>query len=136
MEGLPATNKNLRVLGFAFVVVFVLLAVFSKYVWRLESASFWVPTFLVLAGLFLIPSVFAPGALRPVYGPWVKMVFFLGTVMTVVLMTVLFFIVVPIFSLIRLKDPLRMRPSRDPKESLWETHRNSEPTLERFGRPF
>ena len=136
MEVIPATVRNLRVFGFAFVVVFALLAVFSQYVWRLESASVWVPVFLVLAGLFLVVTALAPNSLRPVYGPWVKGGFLLGSVMTLVLMTALFVIVVPVFSLVRLKDPLRMRQSRDPTESFWEPHRNSEPTIERFGRPF
>ena len=136
MAGVPTTTKNLRVFGGAFVVVFALLAVFCRYVWELERAGVWVPVLLVLAGLSLIPTVFAPALLRPLYGPWMKVGFFLGVVVTTVLMTALFIVVVPIFSLVRLKDPLRVRPSRDPGRSFWEPHRNSEPTIERFGKPF
>jgi hypothetical protein len=136
MEEVPATTKNLRIFGFAFVAVFILLAAFSGYVWKLENAGLWVPVFLILAMLFGIPSFFAPDALRPMYGPWMKMAFVLGAVMTTVLMTVLFIVVVPFFSLVRLKDPLRTAKSRDPSASFWEPHRNSEATVERFGRPF
>ena len=136
MEGAPATKKNLRIFGLAFVVVFVLLALFGKYVWKWETANTWAVVFLALAVVFLVPSLFAPGVLRPLYGPWVKFGFVLGVIVTTILMSVLFIIVVPIFSLIRLKDPLRVRRSRDPNESFWEPHTNSEPTIERFARPF
>ena len=135
MAGAAATNKNLRVFGLAFVVLFVLLAVFGKWVWKWEFPG-WVTACLVLSGLFLIPSLFAPVVLRPLYGPWMKMGFVLGVVMTTVLMSLLYFIVVPVFSLIRLKDPLRLRLKRDSEDSYWEPHEMSDQTVERFSKPF
>jgi hypothetical protein len=48
-------------------------------------------------------------------------------------MTVFYFTILVPFTLIRLKDPLRVRLGGD---SYWEPYRNEEPTLERFRRPF
>ncbi len=136
MQGAPATTKNLRVFGIAFAVVWAALAIFCRYVWKWESAGTWMPIFLVLAGLFLLPALFAPQALKPLYGPWMKFGLFLGIIMTAVMMTVLYIIVLPVFSLIRLKDPLRFKMNKDPKASYWEPHTMSESTIERFSRPF
>ena len=116
----------------------IALAMLIPIAWQVEPVTrnralqglLGVGTLIGLAGLA------APGALRPVYKPWMAMGMFLGGIMTVVLMTVLYFVVVPVFSLIRLKDPLRMRRTRSPDESFWEPHRNSEPTVERFSKPF
>ena len=89
MSGAAATSKNLRVFGLAFVVLFALLAIFGKWVWKWESPG-WVTAFVVLSGLFLIPSLFVPMVRRPLYGPWMKMAHFLGVIMTTVLMSVLY----------------------------------------------
>ena len=59
----------------------------------------------------------------------------IGTVVTFVLLSVLYFVFLPIFSLIRFKDPLRLK--MPPKAtSYWEEHKHHESTLERTARPF
>ena len=107
----------------------------TDWVWKWESQS-WVTVFLILSALFLVPAAFVPTALKPLYGPWMKIGFFLGVIMTTVLMTILYCIVVPIFSLIRLKDPLRMKLIKDRSASYWEPHKMAEATVERFSKPF
>ena len=72
---------------------------------------------------------------RQVYVVWMTGAMYLGTVMTLLLLSVLFVVFLPVFSLIRLKDPLRMKLARS-GASYWEDHRHHESTLERTRRPF
>jgi hypothetical protein len=74
-----------------------------------------------------------PAGLR-LYVAWMTMGGAIGAVMSVVLLTLLFIVFLPVFSLIRLKDPLRMK--RGAAGSYWEPHRPHEATLERMARPF
>ena len=54
--------------------------------------------------------------------------------MTGVLCTVLFFTVLPFWSVMRFWDPLRKKLGG--QDSYWEPYRNSPATLDRFMRPF
>ena len=79
---------------------------------------------------FLVPSV-----ARPVYVGWMTAVVPLGVAMSTVLLTVLFVLLLPIFSLIvRLGDPLRKKLSDE--ESYWEDYKAHAATIERMKRPF
>jgi len=130
------STKDLRIFGIGSGII---LSVFGFLIrWRFEFAS----EQTVMIGLIAVGSVltvcglFVPRILDPVYKPWMKGAMVLGAAMTVVLMSVIFIIVVPIFSLVRFKDPLRFRRTPDPGGSYWETHRNSDSTLDRFSKPF
>jgi len=59
---------------------------------------------------------------------------YLGMAMTTVLLSVLFVILLPFFSLIRLADPLRLKPKSS--GSYWEDPTPHDATLERTRRPF
>jgi hypothetical protein len=59
---------------------------------------------------------------------------YLGMVMTTLLLSVLFFVLLPIFSLIRLKDPLRLKLRS--AGTYWERPDPHEPTINRMRRPF
>ena len=77
----------------------------------------------------------APRAARPVYIVWMTLAAAVGAVMSTVLLTVLFVLLLPIFSLVvRLGDPLRRKLTAD--DSYWEDYRPHEATLERMKRPF
>ena len=67
------------------------------------------------------------------YKVWKAAAHKIGKFQTLLIMTVLFFVIVPVFSLVRLKDPLRKRLGGD---SYWESKKNEEQTLERYRRPF
>ncbi len=87
-------------------------------------------------GLVLLLISLGPQSIgRPVYVAWMTAATYIGTVMTFVLLSVLFLVLLPVFSLIRLKDPLRMKLLRA-GESYWEDHEHHESTLERTIRPF
>jgi len=71
---------------------------------------------------------------RPFYVGWMTFASALGWLMTNVILSLLYFLFLPVFSLIRLRDPLRFRLT--PGASYWEPHRAPEPTLERMSRMF
>lgn len=71
---------------------------------------------------------------RAVYVAWMSAAMLIGRVMTPLLLTVLFLLVLPWFSLIRLGDPLRKKLRRT--GSYWEDCKPYPSTLERMQRPF
>ena len=71
---------------------------------------------------------------RYVYVGWMTAAMAIGMVVTPVLFSVLFITILPIFSLIRLKDPLRLRMGKG--ETYWQDASPHEATLERVARPF
>ncbi|MCP4593890.1 MAG: hypothetical protein GY842_24410 [bacterium] len=89
----------------------------------------------ILGALLLLVSFGPRGLARPVYVGWMSAAMGIGTVMTFVMLTVLFIVLLPVFSLIRLKDPLRIK-LKAKGESYWEDHEHHESTLERTIRPF
>jgi len=68
------------------------------------------------------------------YVAWMLFGAGIGRVMLPIVMTIMFLIFLPFFSLIRFWDPLRMKLK--PTGSYWEPHKPHEPTLERMRRPF
>lgn len=80
-------------------------------------------------------SFTAPGVARPVYVTWMSVAFAIGAVVSTVLLTVLFLVLLPLFSLVvRAGDPLRKKLNA--KGSYWEDYKPHEATLERMRRPF
>lgn len=96
----------------------------------------WLAVALWIVGLPAgIISMASRPAGRLIYIAWMTVASYMGAVMTFVLLSVLFFVFLPVFSLIRLGDPLR-RKLLKADESYWEDHRHHESTLERTIRPF
>jgi hypothetical protein len=58
----------------------------------------------------------------------------IGVFMTTIGMTLIFVLVLPVFSLIRFSDPLRKKLHKE--GTYWEDARPYEPTIERMTRPF
>lgn len=103
--------------------------------WTAHSAK----TFAVIAwalGVAFGVVGFSPISLaRPVYVAWMTVATKLGVVMSTLLLSVLFWIILPVFSLIvRMGDPLRKKLF--PGGTYWETYKPHEATLERMRRPF
>jgi hypothetical protein len=72
---------------------------------------------------------------RTVYVVWMSVAVPIGVVMTTILLTVLFVVLLPLFSLVvRFSDPLRKKLMQ--ADSYWEDYPRYEPTLERMRRPF
>ena len=65
---------------------------------------------------------------------WMSITVPIGIAMSTLLLTIMFILVLPLFSLIvRLADPLRKRLSGS---SYWENYPKHPPTLDRLRRPF
>ena len=71
---------------------------------------------------------------KRLYVVWMTGAMVLGVVTSTILLSVLFFVLLPLFSLIRLKDPLRFKLNS--AGSYWEEHKPYEATLDRMRRPF
>jgi hypothetical protein len=130
---LPASEKNLR--SFGLLMAGALLALLGLHLWKGNPAhrAVLLPALAVLSPAFAGLAILAPRALSPIYKPWMAMAHCMGLVMTTVLMTLFFFTVLVPFTLIRFKDPLRMKLG---SSTYWEPRKNPEPTLERYHRPF
>jgi hypothetical protein len=89
---------------------------------------------MTLGAVVAIISVALPGLARRLYVAWMTVGMVLGTGMSFVLLTLMFFLVLPVFSLIRFKDPLRMK--RRGAASYWEEPKPREASIERMMRPF
>ena len=75
-----------------------------------------------------------PGFFRRLWNGWKWIGEKIGMVMSAVILTLLFFLVLPFWTLMRLRDPLRKRLGR--QESYWEPYKNPPPELNRYRRPF
>ncbi len=93
------------------------------------AIAFW-----IIGPTVLIVCLAAPGAGRLINIGWMTGAMAIGTVIIPVGMTLLFVTLLPVFSLIRLKDPLRRKLGT--ADSYWEESAPYEATLERMRRMF
>lgn len=135
--------SDLRGFGWAMAAGFGVLGAILWYAGPEPNGVAWVGVraqkvaiVLWCLGALMWAVSFGPiGLARPVYIVWMTVAMKIGAVMTVVLLSVLFVTLLPIFSLIRLADPLRLK-LKPRGESYWEDHTHHESTLERTIRPF
>ena len=97
---------------------------------QIASLCFWaVGVSMWAVGLTL------PGAAKPMYVVWMSLTVPIGLVMSTILFTILFILLLPLFSIVvRFGDPLRKK--RHTRKSYWEDYKPYEPTMERMARPF
>lgn len=137
------SSAELHKFGWAMVLGFGVIGTVLWYVGPEPNGWAWAgvaPQKVAIATWILGPVLLAisfgpPAVARPVYVAWMTAATYIGVVMTFVLLSVLFVVLLPVFSLIRLKDPLRLKLA-PPGESYWEDHVHHESTLERTARPF
>lgn len=136
-------GKTLRAFSFAMLVGFGLLGGILWFLTPDPNSFAWhgirgqkIAIGLWIGGMILCLAGVGPRGLSvPVYVAWMTVGMFVGTIMTFVTLSVMFIVLLPVFSLIRLSDPLRMK-LKPPGESYWEEYKKHEPTLERTARPF
>jgi hypothetical protein len=98
---------------------------------QLAAVGLWAAGVLLYATSHWAPTSIA----KPVYVGWMSAATTVGMIMTTVLLTILFVVMLPVFSLVvRASDPLRKRFKSG--GTYWEDYRSHEPTLERMRRPF
>lgn len=97
--------------------------------WQVTAVVLW----LVGAAFAIICSASHALGLK-LYVGWMTMAVYLGTVVSFIMLSLMFLILLPVFSLIRLGDPLRLKLKSS--GSYWEDHAPDDPTLERMSRMF
>ena len=130
LEQPAAKPPSMRVFGLIMLVGFGILGGLLLLGWHRagQPAGSWrfvIGAVLVSAGaLLFVWSLIAPGSLPPVYRGWMAFGQKLGTIVSTVLLTAAYFLVVtPVGLLMRLTgtDPLERRIERG-KGSYWQDH--------------
>lgn len=85
-RSINASKKNLRNFGYLFCGVFMFLGIINR-----ENPQFFY-IMLVVGVLFFAVSVLIPTLLKPFYMSWMSMALVLGTIMSTVLLSILFFV--------------------------------------------
>ncbi len=141
------TRDDLRKFGVAMLVGFFFIGAILSFLPWLKTgdvlAMEWTGTGLQIAAVSLgalgaalcLLSYASPAAAKPVYVIWMSVTVPIGIVMTTIMLSILFFVLLPVFSLvIRLGDPLGKKLKAE--GSYWEDYRPHEATIERMERPF
>lgn len=104
--------------------------------WAARSGQITAVCFLGLGLLLFLTSLASPAISKPLYVTWMSIVVPIGIVMSTIMLSILFVVLLPLFSVVvRLGDPLRKKTMRE-APTYWEDYKEYEPTLERMGRPF
>ncbi len=144
------SNEDLRKFGWAMLFGFGMLGAIlwvfpfilpwgvwdtATLSWSGEAKQIAAFVFWGLGVFLCILGVGIPVVAKPVYVIWMSIAVPIGLVMSTLMLSVLFFLLLPVFSIIvRSGDPLRKKLNSG--ESYWEDYRHYEPTLERMRRPF
>ena len=118
IKNIPTGEKALRSFGRTVGIVFLILGAWSA--WRARNAA--AAVFFAAALFLLFFGAVRPSVLTPVYKAWMTMAFMMGWVMTRVILTALFTLVItPIGLLLRImgKDLLDRR-FREKKDTYWK----------------
>jgi hypothetical protein len=110
------TNKDLRIFGLTMTVAFAVLGLI--FIWR--DFPGWIVLFCI-SGFFLLTGLALPIILRPIEWLWMKIAHVIGIVMTYVLLTLTYYIIItPIGLLMRLfgHDPMKRKFDKN-AESYW-----------------
>ena len=118
IKALDTSSKEIRKFG---LVIAIALGVIGSFVY-VKSGNFDVAGWLWGIGLlFLILGFILPSVLRPAYRIWMLLAYFIGGIVSRVILTVLFYVVLtPTGLVLRLfgKDVLDQRFEKD-RESYW-----------------
>ncbi len=115
-EKLTKTTRELR--RFGLVMTAPLLVIGCALIWRGRAVG---PYVIVVAALFLMAAVAFPQVLRPVERVWMALARVLSVIMTYVILTVTFFVVItPMGMILRIlgKDLLQKKFDSE-KSSYW-----------------
>jgi hypothetical protein len=143
------SEQELRSFGWVMVGGFALIGALLWYT-SVKPLGAWLPVAwgwtgaprqIAAAVLWTIgPIVWAvamasASATRPIYLVWMTVAGYMGVVSSFIVLSLLFFVALPPFSLIRLLDPLRKKLNGS-GQSYWEKPVVHEATLERMAKPF
>ena len=135
IKALDTSSKEIRKFG---LVIAIALGVIGSFVY-VKFGNFDVVGWLWGIGLlFLILGFILPSVLRPVYRIWMLLAYFIGGIVSRVILTVLFYVVLtPTGLVLRLfgKDVLDQRFEKD-RESYWIKKDLSDHTKEQYRKMY
>ena len=135
IKALDTSSKEIRKFG---LVIAIALGAIGSFVY-VKSGNFDVVGWLWGIGLlFLILGFILPSILRPVYRIWMLLAFFIGGIVSRVILTVLFYVVLtPTALVLRLfgKDVLDQRFEKD-RESYWIKKDLSDHTKDQYRKMY
>ena len=135
IKALDTSSEEIRKFG---LVIAIALGVVGSFVYY-KSGSFNVPQWLWGIGLlFLILGFILPSVLRPIYKIWMLFAFFIGGIVSRVILTVLFYVVLtPTGLVLRLfgKDILDKKFDKR-RESYWVKKDLSSHTRDQYGKMY
>jgi hypothetical protein len=117
IRNIKSTRRELRKFGLTMAVA---LAVIGGFVmWRQKS---YYRVLFVASALFLLPGLLLPALLKPFQKVWMTLALLIGWVMTHLILTILFYLVLtPTALIMRVlgKDILNLRFEKDSAKSYW-----------------
>lgn len=135
IKTLDTSKKSIQKFGLVIAVGLGLIGIFIS----LKTHNFDVPKWLWGIGLlFLILGFILPAVLRPVYKIWMLLAYFIGGIVSRVILTVLFyFVLTPTGLVLRLfgKDVLDKKFEKN-RESYWVKKDLSGRTKEQYGKMY
>jgi len=99
-EKITLTKDKAKDIGMAIALAFTLMAIFQKN-----------EIFLYISGLILAADMLYPNIFSPIARPWFTLTKAWGSIMSGILLTVVFFIIITPVGLVRkmlVKDPLKL----------------------------
>jgi hypothetical protein len=132
------SRRELRTFGWVilggFCVIGLLLWRRGGWAWTGSGRQYAAAALMLIGAAVACVSAMWPTLARRLYIAWMTVGMVLGTGMSILMLTLMFFLVLPVFALIRLKDPLRMKLHG--QASYWEEPKPQEASIERMMRPF
>ncbi len=135
IKHIDSSKKELRKFGISVGLVLFLIGLLFQFVWDSQF------TFYILSGIGLFLVLFGivqPTVLLPLHKVWMTLALILGFIMTRVILSILFYIIVTFIGLIAKlvkKDFLDRKIDRD-KESYWHKREKVEYHKELTERQF
>jgi hypothetical protein len=115
IKDIDTSKKTLRSFGWVVggVLLFIAGVIWWRHDWTPTTATYWLGG---IGGTLMVLGLAVPTVLRPLYRVWMALALVLGFIMTRVLLTLVFFLLITPIGLVRRllgKDPLRQEPDAD-----------------------
>lgn len=88
LKNIKSGKKEIRQFGITMAIVLGLLG--GLFLWKQKSYIY----FFVIAGIFLLFGLILPKLLKPIHKAWMALAVVLGWIMTRVILSILFFLIV------------------------------------------
>jgi Saxitoxin biosynthesis operon protein SxtJ len=133
IKNIKQSPKDLRKFGLTVGIVLLLIA--SFLIWKHKPSQFY---FVSIGALLVLSGLLFPALLRPLNKAWMTLAVLLGWVMTRVILSVLFYLVITPISLIARisgKHFLDLKIDKS-RQSYWEKRKNVPAAAADYERQF